>query len=159
MVGLYQISLSIYRSYPVCEGTNDRPVAALRAAPRRMFIFDASSLAPLGSRRPSAGAKRPRMFGSQENTLYLDLYEDTGRTRSTVTRAEAIDVTGPRQGGTDVRSKNGHFRNFRVHRIWVTFVYMRIGLANSGHFRVHSRSDIAGDYDLIRARGGRASCT
>ena len=65
MVGLYQISLSIYRSNPVCEGTNDRPVAALRAAPRRMFIFDASSLAPLGSRRPSAGASRPRMFGSQ----------------------------------------------------------------------------------------------
>ena len=67
--------------------------------------------------------------------------------------------SGPRQVGTDVRSKNGHFRDFRVHRIWVTFVYMRIGLANSGHFRVHSRSDIAGDYDLIRSRGGRASCT
>ena len=58
-----------------------------------MFIFDASSLAPLGSRRPSAGASRPRMFGSQENTVYIDLYEDTGRTRSAVTRAEAIDVT------------------------------------------------------------------
>ena len=68
MMGLYQISLSIYRSNPVCEGTNDRPVAALRAAPRRMFIFDASSLAPLGSRRPSAGASRPRMSGSQAST-------------------------------------------------------------------------------------------
>ena len=65
MVRLCQIDLSIYRSNPVCECTNDRPVAALRAAPRRMFIFDASSLAPLGSRRPSAGASRPRMFGSQ----------------------------------------------------------------------------------------------
>ena len=65
-----------------CRYTTDRPVAALRAAPRRMFIFDASSLAPLGSRRPSAGASRPRMFGSQEDTFCLVLYENRGRTRA-----------------------------------------------------------------------------
>ena len=41
----------------ICDHTSpSRPVAALRAAPRRMF---ASGLAPLGPRHPSAGASHP----------------------------------------------------------------------------------------------------